>query len=162
MRPCVRLSKTSFGALFYNAICIPVAAGVLAPLGIMLSPMLGAAAMGFSSVFVVSNALRLRTWKPVQTTPSDVPAAELAVTVDNVECACERKERTMAKKLQVTGMMCQNCVKHVTKALEGIEGVSDVNVDLESGTATCEVADGVSDDALVAAVVDAGYEAQIA
>lgn len=156
------IKQNLFWALFYNAICIPVAAGVLAPLGIMLSPMLGAAAMGFSSVFVVSNALRLRTWKPVQTTPSDVPAAELAVTVDNVECACERKERTMAKKLQVTGMMCQNCVKHVTKALEGIEGVSDVNVDLESGTATCEVADGVSDDALVAAVVDAGYEAQIA
>ena len=156
------IKQNLFWALFYNAICIPVAAGVLAPLGIMLSPMLGAAAMGFSSVFVVSNALRLRTWKPVQTTPSDVPAAELAVTVDNVECACERKERTMAKKLQVTGMMCQNCVKHVTKALEGIEGVSDVKVDLESGTATCEVADGVSDDALVAAVVDAGYEAQIA
>ena len=68
----------------------------------------------------------------------------------------------MKKELMIEGMMCQNCVKHVTKALEGIEGVSDVKVDLESGTATCEVADGVSDDALVAAVVDAGYEAQIA
>lgn len=156
------IKQNLFWALFYNAICIPVAAGVLAPFGIMLSPMLGAAAMGFSSVFVVSNALRLRTWKPVQTTSSDAPDVELTVTVDNVECACERKGETMTKKLQVTGMMCQNCVKHVTKALEGIEGVSDVNVDLESGTATCEVADGVSDDALVAAVVDAGYEAQIA
>lgn len=156
------IKQNLFWALFYNAICIPVAAGVLAPLGITLSPMLGAAAMGFSSVFVVSNALRLRTWKPAQATSSAAPAAELAVTVDNVVCACEGKEETMTKKLNVTGMMCQNCVKHVTKALEGIDGVSDVKVDLEAGTATCEVADGVTDESLVAAIDEAGYEAKVA
>ena len=68
----IELSRTTmrnirqnlFWALFYNAICIPVAAGVLSPLGITLNPMIGAAAMGFSSVFVVTNALRLRFWKP--------------------------------------------------------------------------------------------------
>ena len=59
-------------------------------------------------------------------------------------------------------MMCQHCVMHVTKALEGVEGVRSVDVSLEAGTATVEAADSVSDDALVAAVSDAGYEASVA
>ncbi len=58
------IRQNLFWALFYNAICIPIAAGAFAWAGITLNPMIGAAAMGFSSVFVVSNALRLRTWKP--------------------------------------------------------------------------------------------------
>ena len=68
----------------------------------------------------------------------------------------------MTKTLNVTGMMCQHCVAHVRKALEGVEGVSSVDVDLEAGTATVEATDSVSDEALVAAVVDAGYEAAVA
>ena len=68
----------------------------------------------------------------------------------------------MTRKLNVTGMMCQHCVAHVTKALEGVEGVSSVDVSLEAGTATVEAVEGVSDDALVAAVADAGYEATVA
>lgn len=68
----------------------------------------------------------------------------------------------MTKKLNVTGMMCQHCVAHVTKALEGVDGVSDVAVSLEEGTATCEAAEGVTDEALVAAVAEAGYEATVA
>ena len=60
------IKQNLFWALFYNAICIPVAAGVFYPwLGIKLSPMLGALAMSFSSVFVVTNALRLRFFNPV-------------------------------------------------------------------------------------------------
>ena len=58
------IRQNLFWALFYNAICIPVAMGVLAPWGVTLNPMIGAAAMGFSSVFVVSNALRLFGWRP--------------------------------------------------------------------------------------------------
>ena len=68
----------------------------------------------------------------------------------------------MTKTLNVTGMMCQHCVAHVKKALEGVDGVSTVDVNLEAGTATVKAADSVTDEALVAAVVDAGYEATVA
>ena len=167
------IKQNLFWALFYNAICIPVAAGVFSAWGVNLNPMIGAAAMGFSSVFVVSNALRLRTWKPRECAAEAAPASDLAVTVERVEApagdpapetvsATKREEPTMTKKLNVTGMMCQNCVKHVTKALEGVDGVSNVAVSLDDGTATCDVTDAVSDDALVAAVADAGYEAKVA
>ena len=151
------IKQNLFWALFYNAICIPVAAGVLTPWGVTLNPMIGAAAMGFSSVFVVSNALRLRTWKP-----SEVRTEATAPVAADVRIEGPRKEPTMTKTLNVTGMMCQHCVMHVTKALEGVEGVSSVDVSLEAGTATVEAADSVSDDALVAAVADAGYEAVVA
>ena len=157
------IKQNLFWALFYNAICIPVAAGALSPWGVTLNPMIGAAAMGFSSVFVVSNALRLRTWKPSErVTPAAPAVVEIeSVSVDVVESA-ERKEPTMTKTLNVTGMMCQHCVAHVKKALEGVDGVSSVDVSLEAGTATVEAADSVADEALVAAVVDAGYEAAVA
>ena len=163
------IKQNLFWALFYNAICIPVAAGVLSPLGVTLNPMIGAAAMGFSSVFVVANALRLRTWKPSE--PAAAPAAEAAPGVGPAQLVetsattvAEQsgKESTMTKKLNVAGMMCQHCVAHVTKALEGVDGVSDVAVSLEEGTATCEAAEGVTDEALVAAVAEAGYEATVA
>ena len=151
------IKQSLFWALFSNAICIPVAAGVLSPWGVTLNPMIGAAAMGFSSVFVVTNALRLRTWKPSEV---KTEVATPAATDVNVETS--RKDTTMTKTLNVTGMMCQHCVAHVKKALEGVDGVSTVDVNLEAGTATVKAADSVTDEALVAAVVDAGYEATVA
>ena len=64
----------------------------------------------------------------------------------------------MTKTLKVEGMMCQHCVAHVKKALEGVEGVSNVEVDLEKKTATVTLASAVADESLTAVIVDAGYE----
>ena len=164
------IRQNLFWALFYNSICIPVAAGVLVPWGITLNPMIGAAAMGFSSVFVVGNALRLRTWKPSERRQHEAtPAAAPAVTVTEteVEAGTEAAKATegrttMEKKLNIEGMMCQHCVAHVKGALEGVDGVTEAVVDLEAGTAVAKCAGDVADEALVAAVKQAGYEASIA
>ena len=159
------IKQNLFWALFYNAICIPVAAGVFYPwLGIKLSPMLGALAMSFSSVFVVTNALRLRFFNPVYAadTGADMPgAASHECRVEAVDILkTNKKERvdTMKKVLDIEGMMCQHCVAYVNKALSGIEGVEAVEVSLENKNAAVTLAADVRDDALVKAVVDAGYE----
>ncbi|OWL95430.1 copper-translocating P-type ATPase [Deinococcus indicus] len=69
-----------FWAFAYNIVLIPVAAGVLHPaFGWLLSPVLAAAAMGFSSVFVLSNALRLRSFRP-PVRPDPIPARTVAAT----------------------------------------------------------------------------------
>ncbi len=172
------IRQNLFWALFYNAICIPVAMGVLSPLGVTLNPMVGAAAMGFSSVFVVSNALRLFAWKPSQVDEKDAasvdtkvipavaehdvsPAAEVK-NATAAEAAANERSTAMEKKLNVEGMMCDHCVAHVTKALEGVPGVSSAKVSLADKNAVVEAAPEVTDEALVAAVKDAGYEATVA
>lgn len=71
------------------------------------------------------------------------------------------KEIIMEKKLSVEGMMCQHCVAHVKKALEGIEGVEEAVVDLDSNSATAKLSADVPDRVLVDAIVDAGYEAKV-
>ncbi|MBQ9315812.1 MAG: heavy metal translocating P-type ATPase [Atopobiaceae bacterium] len=157
------IRQNLFWALFYNAICIPVAMGVLSPLGITLNPMIGAAAMGFSSVFVVSNALRLRTWKPAEHAASrGVPAALVTTELDDASREAEGDEDMKEKKLNVEGMMCEHCVAHVTEALEGVKGVKNVRVSLDEGTAVVDAGLLVSDKALVTAVEEAGYKASIA
>lgn len=154
------IRQNLFWALFYNTICIPVAMGVLAPWGITLNPMIGAAAMGFSSVFVVTNALRLRTWKPSGKVAASATAPKVT---ENASMEAEGEDEEMAHRtLKVEGMMCQHCVAHVTEALEGVRGVKNVKVSLDAGTADLDAGMLVKDSALVEAVEKAGYKAQLA
>ena len=188
------IKQNLFWALIYNVICIPVAAGALSFAGVTLNPMIAAAAMSCSSVCVVSNALRLRGWKPVvlgatasalepEAAPDAASGAALASeagvpTMDGPSAEdgdgspvsaghseevqiVKPKEIIMEKKLSVEGMMCQHCVAHVKKALEGIEGVEEAVVDLDSNSATAKLSADVADQVLVDAIVDAGYEAKV-
>ena len=159
------IRQNLFWAFFYNAIGIPVAAGVLYPaLQLTLDPMLAAAAMSLSSVCVVSNALRLRGWKAAPT-DSHVSLDKSAHLTDNdtvhtghtntAAAAAQQEEPTMQKTLTIEGMMCAHCAAHVEKALNALPGVTAV-VDLAAKTAV--VTGDAGDEALKKAVADAGYQ----
>lgn len=158
------IKENLFWAFFYNALCIPLAAGAFVPLfGWHLDPMFGALAMSLSSFCVVMNALRLKLFKFKHSSVSDVaqspsgslkvaPDAETAEINDN-----DKGENTMNKKMTIEGMSCGHCSARVEKALNGIEGVR-AKVDLEAKTAFIELDSEVGDDVLKKAVEDAGYE----
>ena len=150
----VRLSKkvirnikeNLFWAFIYNIIGIPLAAGVWYPItGWQLSPMFGAAAMSLSSVCVVSNALRLKFFRPSH---REAPEAELNT---------QKGRNPMTKTMTINGMMCAHCQAHVEKALNAIDGVSAA-VDLAAKTAAITLTHDVPDDVLKRAVTEAGYE----
>ncbi len=130
------IKQNLFWAFFYNCVAIPVAAGAFAFIGLSLNPMIGAACMSLSSLLVVSNALRLRYFGKEKKSLED----------------------SMKKTLKIEGMMCQHCVAHVTKALQGVEGVASVDVNLKKKTATVELLKEVQDAAFTQAITEAGYE----
>ena len=138
------IKQNLFWAFFYNCIGIPLAAGVFySALGWQLNPMFGAAAMSCSSICVVTNALRLKLFKPEHTEKFEIT---------------EVKE--MAKfetELKIEGMMCKHCQAHMEKALATLEG-AESTVDLEAGTATVVSETEIDDAAFQALVDEAGYE----
>lgn len=148
----IRLSRATlrnihenlFWAFFYNAICIPVAAGVFITLtGWQMSPMLGAAAMSLSSFFVCMNALRLNTFS-MHDASKDIKRKK-------------KEKKTMEKTLEITGMMCGHCEMAVKKALEAVDGVESADVSHEKGTAVVTLSKEVSNDVLKKIVEDKDY-----
>ena len=148
----IRLSRATlrnihenlFWAFFYNAICIPVAAGVFITLtGWQMSPMLGAAAMSLSSFFVCMNALRLNTFS-MHDASKDIKRKK-------------KEKKTMEKTLEITGMMCGHCEMAVKKALEAVDGVESADVSHEKGTAVVTLSKEVSNDVLKKTVEDKDY-----
>ncbi|WP_246415252.1 heavy metal translocating P-type ATPase [Megasphaera hominis] len=174
----VRLSKAViknikenlFWAFFYNVICIPLAAGVLYPaFGIRLNPMIGAAAMSLSSFCVCMNALRLRFFKPsaapsghmYQDTPvTAVTAASSAITPFTAETAASSDASALPEEhytLHVEGMTCSHCTATVTKALQAMPGVTDVQVSLEDKTAMVTSTSAIPVEDFEKVITAAGY-----
>lgn len=149
------IKQNLFWAFFYNIIGIPVAAGVFyTAFGWALNPMLGAAAMSLSSVFVVTNALRLNLFRPrpLPTTQSVVIPASAPVHTNDLQ----KEIATMKKTIHIEGMSCGHCQAHVEKALNDIPGVT-AKVSLEENLARADVPADITDAALRAAVEEAGY-----
>lgn len=132
------IKQNLFWAFFYNILGIPLAAGVFYPLfGWELSPMFAAFAMSMSSVFVVTNALRLNTIKLVEN---------------------ERMVHKMEKVIHVEGMSCNHCKASVEKALAGIPAVEKVEVDLKRKRAVVQLHTEVEEELLFSAIKEAGFE----
>lgn len=150
-RTMLNIKENLFWALIYNSLGIPLAAGAFySILGWKLNPMYGAAAMCVSSVCVVLNALRLRTFKPhFKYNQSENSENNLAVNINIRE-----EEKIMTKKIFIEGMMCPHCSGAVEKALNAIDGVT-ATVDLQNKCAT--VTGDVANDVLTAVITEAGY-----
>lgn len=143
------IKENLFWAFFYNVIGIPVAAGALSPLGITMSPMLGSLCMSLSSVFVVTNALRLNFVK--------LGRAKIKVYDIPKEEESKKEEKTMVKTVKVKGMMCPHCEAHVKKALESILGIEEAIPSFKEDKVEIKCSENVSESDIAAAITEAGY-----
>lgn len=162
----IRLSKATlknihqnlFWAFFYNACCIPLAAGLWIPIaGITLNPMFGAAAMGLSSFCVVSNALRLNLFKMYNSSGDKVIKNTLGHEPLLINYKSNKEEKSNME-INVKGMMCGHCEAHVRKALEAIDGITSAIPNHETGIVKINLEKDVDIAVIKAAIEDAGYE----
>ena len=142
------IRQNLFWAFIYNLVGIPLAAGVLAPIGRTLNPMFGALAMSLSSTCVVLNALRLNA----------VSLNKKSKTNKNAKKSNKKEEKIMKKTIKIDGMMCAHCQAHVTSALNAIQGVTSAEVDYKQGIAIVTLNDNVLDETLSSAVEKEGYK----
>lgn len=133
------IKENLFWAFIYNLIAIPVAGGVLSPLGVVLTPAIASACMCMSSLFVVTNALRIFKRKKVK--------------------KVKEIEKTMV--LSVDGMFCKHCQTKVQNALENLSGVKSVDVDLENKKATLIHNGSVATKTAIELIENIGYSAKI-
>ncbi|MBQ6367868.1 MAG: heavy metal translocating P-type ATPase [Erysipelotrichaceae bacterium] len=139
------IHENLFWAFIYNAIGIPLAAGLFIRFGLKLNPMFGAAAMSLSSFCVVTNALRLNL-KNIYDSRHDKKI--------NVS---HKEEKKMTKELKIEGMMCEHCEATVKKALEAVDGVASAAVSHKEGNAVVELTKDVDNAVLKKAVEDKDY-----
>lgn len=131
-----------FWAFFYNVIMIPIAAGSLTGVNFVLSPMLASLAMSLSSVTVVLNSLRLNLFHKKE---------------DESMLFKIKKSEGVKQVLSIDGMMCEHCVGHVKEALQKLDGVKDVQVDLKKGQAVIVSDKAIGDEELSRSITEAGY-----
>ena len=160
----IRLSRVTlrnihqnlFWAFIYNAIGIPLAAGVFIPLGLTLNPMFAAAAMSLSSFCVVTNALRLNLFK-LHDASQDKKRDPVSISLETAKIQPKKEQEIMEKTLTIEGMMCTHCEARVKKALEALENVTQAQVSHEKGTAVVTLSADVPNDTLKQAVEAQDY-----
>lgn len=149
------IKENLFWAFFYNILGIPLAAGVFYHwLGWQLNPMFGSAAMSFSSIFVVSNALRLKGFRPSFYKKKSTATKGLDAEVIKQE---PKEGKIMKKTMKIDGMMCNHCTGRVDKVLNALDGV-EATVSLEDKAAYVTLTKEVSDEVLKKTVEDEGYQ----
>ena len=167
----IRLSRATlknihenlFWAFFYNAVGIPLAAGLWYPIfGWKLNPMFGAAAMSLSSFCVVTNALRLNFFKLYDTSrdghSKKKRSDQHVYDQINQEPINHQEEKAMTKTMKIEGMMCGHCEARVKKCLEALEGVVQAEVSHEAGTAVVTLNGDVADEVLKKTVEAQDYK----
>ena len=160
----IRLSRATltnihqnlFWAFFYNAICIPLAAGAFVSLGLTLNPMIGAAAMSLSSFCVVSNALRLNLFRLRD--PLRDKKTEPIILPESIIQQFEGEKTKMTKTIKIEGMMCQHCEARVKKTLEKFAEIDSALVSHETGTAVVTLNAPMDEAAVKQAIEDQDYK----
>ncbi|MDE7168504.1 MAG: heavy metal translocating P-type ATPase [Clostridia bacterium] len=131
------VKENLFWAFFYNVIIIPVAAGAFSALGFVFNPMIAAACMSLSSLFVVCNALRLLLYKNKK---------------------FKKEDKFMKKIVNIEGMCCEHCAKRVEDKLSTAKNVVSVDVKLKKKIAVIRSREEVDNEEITALVTDAGYK----